>query len=1252
MRRTVLFAFTFLIIPSVLFSQNKREYFKDLPVIDNTTPEWAKLMYSEDPDVRRVEFLYTQYYQNQPYEKDIHARNYKFWFRKIADFVNENGKIRAPSAKEEETHWNFLKQKKANQAQNNTSGKTPGTWTNLGPSETYSTGSSQIPVSWQANVYAIDQSKSNPNILYAGTEAGGVYKTTDKGLNWQLVSANEVFVSGVLAARIHPTDPNIVYVGANNRIYKTTDGGTTWNEMFNVGTTPQRLFIHQSAPDTVFCASNNGFHRSYDGGANWNQVFTNACYDIESHPTDHDTLYLMKNDPGEVRSEFFRTTDGGANWTQMTAGWYVPAVPAEARDGGSRIAVTPINPDYVYVALIGESKIGDLTPGDKGWIGIYQSTDAGDNWSNPNGPDGGLTYTNAMGLDSVYYTADHPNLATQNWAGTSFTQGFYNFGFAASHTTSGRLWVGNLSWYETSDNGANWEGLGGYASNSRHSWAHPDVQDVLVLGSDVWFASDGGIDYSNDEMQTKTSRKKGITGVDYWGFGSGWNEDVLVGGRYHNGNSGYYSTYGAGNHLRLGGAESPTGHVDPLKERTAYFNDISTKKIPTALHGEVISSPSLGMYPTTHYWESYSSEMEFDPRYAGHIYIGNTDGFWKSTDGGANFLRLYQFAANSRVEEIEICRSNPDVIYVAVKQPNGGYWDWSNIFKSTDGGNSFNQLPDPTTSNRRGIHLAHDPTNENHLWASIVAGSNGAKVYETTDGGSTWQNKTTAALDNESVKDIQYVGGATASVYIVTNNGVYYFDENTDDWVAFDTDLPFQTRALQMRPFFRDGKMRLATSGRGIFETEFFEDPAPVAQPMTYADTVFCSRDTVELDCYSILNHAGASWQWTVTPAPQYISSISDRNPLVVLGANGSYDISLTVTDGSGANDTKTINNMIVVQSNCEPDTLPGKALKTIADGDKFISQEADLKNITNFTVTAWIKPIGGQNIAAGIVSDGEWCFHCTNRHGFVYNYHGDRLWYAWPGNEGNWASASNLYPPQNEWSYVALVIYPDSAIMYLNEERYVHTTSLSPGNIYNINVGYGHYSRSFKGEMDEVTVWDRSLSKNEIRELRHLTKTGATLSDPNLIAYYQFKALVNGTQVMDSGGTNHGVLTGNAALMPSNVPVGKGTMQRMAVSSAVSEYNFSNAGAKLFFNNCEPPSGEMVVTRLEADPHTTPNTNSNGDNYWLINYYGNNSDEFSFLDSVELTPSAGGFINGLSNPSDAVMHLRNVHDTTQTRAT
>jgi hypothetical protein len=67
--------------------------------------------------------------------------------------------------------------------------------------------------SGQTNVYSVDQCLISPSIVYCGTEPGEVYKSTDEGLNWTLVSKNENFGSGVTAVEVHQTNPDIVFAG-------------------------------------------------------------------------------------------------------------------------------------------------------------------------------------------------------------------------------------------------------------------------------------------------------------------------------------------------------------------------------------------------------------------------------------------------------------------------------------------------------------------------------------------------------------------------------------------------------------------------------------------------------------------------------------------------------------------------------------------------------------------------------------------------------------------------------------------------------------------------------------------------------------------------------------------------------------------------------------------------------------------------------------------------------------------------------
>jgi len=110
----------------------------------------------------------------------------------------------------------------------------------------------------------------------------------------------------------------------------------------------------------------------------------------------------------------------------------------------------------------------------------------------------------------------------------------------------------------------------------------------------------------------------------------------------------------------------------------------------------------------------------------------------------------------------------------------------------------------------------------------------------------------------------------------------------------------------------------LGTNGRGVWGREMLDTSfAPIAQPITYDKEVRCLTEPVQFDCYSMLKHDGATWQWAITPAPLSISSTSERNPIVVFGVEGNYDVSLTVTDAQGNSDTKTIVNMITVLDDC-----------------------------------------------------------------------------------------------------------------------------------------------------------------------------------------------------------------------------------------------------------------------------------------------------------------------------------------------
>lgn len=1140
---------------------------------DLATPDWARLMYSATPNVWQVRDAYIAYYKNHSFHKTRHTQNYKTWMRAVLPYTSEDGSVRFPTLTqqriEEEAYKNLR------DANKNLRGAG---WNCIGPFETKATEVSEPEVSWQANVYCLDVFAGNSNILYCGTESGGIFKTTDKGLNWSWASLNQTFTT-IHAIKIHPGNSNIIFAGDGQRIYRTLDGGATWNIVYSQASLGVNdIAINTEDPSIVLAACDYGLFRSTDSGSNWTQLYTQACWDLEMKPTNGNVVYLLKNNPVAKRCEFFRSEDRGLTFTLKDSGWYTSTDPNRT-DEGARMTVTPADTSKIYCVLIGNSKSGD-----QNYIGVYRSDDGGNHWSNPRGQDGG-PYTN-----SVY------NLATIDET-SGFDQGYYNLSIAASHADANTVFVGCLSMSKSTDGAATFSYVGGYHGST--AWMHPDQQDIKIKGSDQWVANDGGIAYSTDNFATIESRKNGITASDFWGFGSGWNEDILIGGRYHNGNTGRKSSYPSGKFHRLGGAEAPTGYVNPGNEN-CYFSDIRTKILGAYYNEEAISTGSLSLYPNEEYWQGESSEIEFHPYCYNTMFLGFENKIYRSTDGGNSFDSVYAFGTNSSrpVMQIEISRSNPNVIYAYAMQTN----TLAKLLRSADGGATWtvNNFPTGISSAVSGS-ITLSATDENNLWVCFGHNSNSNKVFVTNDGGTTWQNLTTTTLNGHRTVNIVHQLGTSSLVYLATNKAVFYRDSLMNDWQLFNSGLPGTASSNLMKIFYKTGKLRLSTYGHGLWETDLVQSSSPLAQPTVDKLISYCNRDTFYFDSYSVLNQSNATFQWSFNPQPLFLSSSTVRNPKVVFGSTGSYTVTLTVNDGSSS-DSKTITDMVqIYPSQCNADTVPGNALSVDGSEGYAITVPLKLGTVDAITFSAWIRPNGIQSNYAGVM-------FADNEGGCGLNFkQNNRLGYHWKGVSGSWSWNNGPVIDSNTWNHVALVITPDSATIYWNGVGYTRIASHAPVDFQSpMKIGRDRdwQDRTFNGLIDEVSIYNRALSRAEIRELRHLTRKPQ--SDPSLVAYYQFNE--GDGMVLDKSGVAHATILTGAARVVSSAPVGGGSSQRVTINSNALS-TLANVNTQLDFKSAaSSPQGEIVVSRLNVLPYATPDTLTAAPNtYIVINNYGTN---------------------------------------------
>lgn len=847
------------------------------PAYDSSFPHWAKMLYEYPVNFQELTNEYKGYNSKNPHESSPIVRYYKMWSRAVAPYVLADGSIHDPDL----IACQAKLKKAQREVKNNT--RDDANWTFLGPKETYllneaGSPNTPLPTPTQVNIYAFDVAKSNHNILYAGSETGYLNKTTDEGLTWQLLAPYYPFGGGITAVAIHPVNSEIIYVGAGNEVHKSMDGGLTWSPMLPAGMNfnADKLTIDTFNPQKILSASSNGIHLSIDGGESWTEKWYLPSWDVEIKPDDHNIIYALSKSNGKFTLVI--STDGGQNFIQE------PSFPANITESsGGLLAVTEANPDLLFVILLS----ADNTPY------LYKGSFANGNWT-----------------WSLIATGQTSSFGMNNG------QGFFDLALEVSPTNANHILVGTTTLYKSLNGGNSFTAVGGYTGAFN---IHPDIQAIKMLSNGkTWVATDGGMNLTTDMFTAQTNhfiRVNGLVGSDMWGFDQGWNEDLVVGGRYHNGNTAIADFYQP-KALRMGGAESPTGWVVQGRSRHAAFNDLGNGWIlPSTAEGQPEGRFIFSKYPNMDEYGGRRGNIVTHPNYYGTFYLGENQGFWKSTDMGTTYDLLYTFP--NKVRYLQISYSNHLVLYADVV--NYG------LYKTEDGGLTWDSKPSLCSSpygnaNWKGkLFFAISPFDENRLYACLQNGtwsSDIGKVFMSEDGGDTWDDWTGTVSDYTKNLCIQPSDNQDEIVYLFTTSRggslahVYYRTPLMDDWATFETGYPAGMSVNLAMPFFRDGKIRVAGDA-GVWESDLLEpEYEPIVNPWVERNQFNCMLDTLYFDDHSIMNHEGASWFWSITPDPQYIEDAQMRNPKVVLGSPVSYTISLTINK-NGQSYSKTLPDLI-----------------------------------------------------------------------------------------------------------------------------------------------------------------------------------------------------------------------------------------------------------------------------------------------------------------------------------------------------
>lgn len=352
-------------------------------------------------------------------------------------------------------------------------------WTHQGPAGLdipYTTYYGTPPLSGRKQGICV--APSNANIIYVASAGGGIWKTTDAGVNWTPCSDSWAFLHTNSVA-VHPTNPNIVYAGTGdyvgffNRqtmgVMKSSDGGATWTQLglpnmrnrvctkiIVEPTNPNIITVGTGmAPGSGLDNANSGIYRSTDAGLTWTLVASGSGLNIDDLERGPSGKYWLAATGSSSTGAIARSTDFGATWTTV-------AHPSGATNHVAiDIAPSKNNANTVYA----------LTSGDEQ---IWRSTTDGASWTSIKGG----TFPNGYAGDPNYNWSQK----TYNyWIGTT-RQGAEDIVFVGQITvaqwrSTTNAWTDIArSWAQTAPN---------YMHSDQHSYAnHPTNDSIVYMGCD------------------------------------------------------------------------------------------------------------------------------------------------------------------------------------------------------------------------------------------------------------------------------------------------------------------------------------------------------------------------------------------------------------------------------------------------------------------------------------------------------------------------------------------------------------------------------------------------------------------------------------------------------------------------------------------------------------------------------------------------------------------------------------------------
>lgn len=705
---------------------------------------------------------------------------FKRWENKYQNQLNPDGTIITPQ--QIWSAWEEKNNAKANKS-NALLALPPSNWQPVGPFTHTNTGSWS---SGQGRTSAVAIDPLDPNTIYVGSPAGGIWKSTDSGATWTPLSDDlpQIGISGI--AIDHPSVGNLtVYIATGDKdasdtysvgILKSVNGGpwiSAGLTFTGTSTLAGDLIIHPTNKQILLCATSAGLYRTTNGGTTWvvEQTGDFSQGSVRFKPTDPTIVYATTN------NRFYKSTNTGDTFTNITAGLSSPAT-----TGRLILDVTPADNAYVYVLSVNTSYALN---------GIYRSTNSGTTFA--------PTQTTTDVLES--------------------NQGWYDLALAVSDTDKNMVFTGCLNVWTSANGGFVVTKVNNWSSPNTPSYSHADIHGLQFINGKLYCMSDGGIYVSSNNGTNFTDITAGLQISQFYRVSvSKTSAGKMVGGLQDNGGH----AFSAGSWKNYYGADGMDAAVSQANSNLYYgFIQEGSSMYISSNAGNAITG-SVGSPGVTGNW---ITPLRGDSQ--GNMYSG-FNGLYKLVNN-AWVLQNTNSVGTGNLEHIAIDPSNDNIIYVV----NG-----NSLYKSTNTGINFTLVYSAGTSI---TGVAVHSTNSNIVY--LTTSGSGGDAFKSVNGGTTFTSIATGlpAIGKNCI--VHQSRNTENPLYVGTSLGVYYTDDSMTTWQPFDTGLP-NVSVSDLEINLEDAKIIASTYGRGIWQSDI-----PVQIPATDVKFISVNNPSLNITC-------------------------------------------------------------------------------------------------------------------------------------------------------------------------------------------------------------------------------------------------------------------------------------------------------------------------------------------------------------------------------------------------------------------